>query len=102
NGLLDLLFGYQIAVTDKHRELCIGRRRVLLAPPGWVSWPLLEDLVGRIETVGTFEGDGVELERRHGALDRSGLVDQAVDSRLHGGVALGVALADLLVVCLAA
>src|SRR5690606_10825524 len=71
------------------------------APSGWLRG-LLEDLVGGVEAVGPFEGDGVELQRRDRALDRLGLVDQSVDRRLHGSVALGIAFADLLVVGLAA
>src|SRR6478752_3937211 len=61
----------------------------------------LENLVRRIEAVGTLEGDRVELEGRHCAFDRLGLVEQRVDRRLHGGIALGIALGDLLVVGLA-
>ena len=129
--LFDLLFGDDVAVADQHGTLKRPSRRgspfrqavTRMHPlsvaipdpkPGSFFWNrghaasaadrrqlLLEHLVGRVEAVGAFEGDGVELERGDHALDRARLIDERVDRRLDGGIAGLVALGDLLVVGLA-
>ena len=90
--LFDLLFSDDVAVTDQHAGLGLGLEGRDISHSRWLRrrFDLLEHLVGRIQAVGAFERNGIEVQHVDRALDRLGLVDQRIDPRLHCGVAIGI------------
>src|SRR5688572_27784737 len=84
------------------KETATAALRALPCRPGNVAVstrPLVLLDCGRIvEGVRAFDRQGADLQRVHRLLDRAGLRDQAVDGVLDDLVALGIAVADHLVV----
>src|SRR3990170_3363928 len=81
-------------ITPRSRCRTSGRR----PPPGGAARRSLEHGLRVVKAVGALELDGREVEGGHRALDRAGLVGERLHHSLDHGVALGIALADHLIV----